>query len=626
MGVFALVAIYCLPMQSLLRKLNMSYVAQFIGISKMFLATVIAQSFNVPAQHVLLLNNLIVELLSRFASFVQEYKFEEEPAEICVIVADDLPESYQYLHDQVEMRWLFSIITKLVIDAYQKQNKTISVQTISIMGQCVPIIRSKVDIEFEFNEKTVRIKGDPQKKTIFKVGEYERVCEWRLSSQDFKTYAKFRDFVDSFESHEFENSDDEINDQNENVFWVKKDMTDKHGTLPNALFIHISSFMLPHCPKTDVEVSYVGSYGGSNLQFAPQTHGHVYHTFTFNTHKFSIEKAGYKQKPAWKVVTSAPTSTVDAFFESINPKFQQKEREAKINLFVWKKSTVASSQSKEDEESKQVDQVQTYVWDENHFTLGKSYEKYFPTEKVEQIVIKALDDALQSEEKRKAMGVGLSQNYLLEGKPGTGKTTFAYHFARILQQRHKRCVTVVHMTAEIMKSAEMFADATSKLTLSPDAFDTVVILIDEADKLPFFKGAERKEGVDESTFLSWLDADTIAEGKSRFVFAMVNDPSVLSKFDEKMSGALFRQGRFGTRVHVGGCDRHQFDTMCRFVFAGQFDEENEIYQRILDLCEKQKDNFDALLTVKQAQDYVIKSDFCFVDFLNLVNDHFKKAI
>ena len=125
------------------------------------------------------------------------------------------------------------------------------------------------------------------------------------------------------------------------------------------------------------------------------------------------------------------------------------------------------------------------------------------------------------------------------------------------------------------------------------------------------------------TFLTWLNSDSVYNQKSRFVFAMVNDPKVLERVNDQTTGALFRDGRFGKRVHVGGCDDKQFGEMCDFIFPDVDKDDNELYHKILRLCEKHKDDFVAPLTVQRVQSLILRVDFDFDMFLQSAFDFFE---
>lgn len=608
-----------------LAMINFQALATILRLSKAFAATIIAQSIGVSGHQLLMLNNLIVELIGYAASALEKIRFARRAGAFSIVVSEDMMKQRSFING-LKMNQSFLAITNAVVCAAKEQNQTIKLRSISINGERKAFVASDVSVETEIRGVPIHVSGKAEKcKCVAVAGEdVLRVAQWHVTSPHFDTLSEFMDFINDLNVFEV---DEGVaigeHNQSKNVFWVFEEHSDRYNCSENTLHQYLSHAMAP--------------YGDDNFTFIHKSHsnpnhlfhknilqGNCKHTFKFGTHDIHVELSRRLEKDCWKITTDASVDVVTRFLQSLEPKMPLRCQRW-INMFRWQKSTKKAVKKDEIDDDRDKDrngEKEQWCWEEFTFDLGKEIHQYFLTKRVEEVVIDALDASLKYERQRALLGVGLSANYLLEGEPGTGKTTLAYYFARVLHERHDRCVSVVHLSADVFRSAEAFASATNDLARNKDMADTTVILIDEADKLPFFREPkQRKAGaLDLATFLTWLNTGSVVDRKSRFVFAMVNDRSVLERLNQQTSGALFRDGRFGTRVHVGGCDAKQFGEICKFVFPDDTAkaQNSDAFCEIVEMCEAHKNDDFSPLTVQRVQSLILQSNFIFQKFLALI--------
>ena len=616
-------------MVSLVKKINFKAIATVLRLSKAFVATLIAQSIGLSGHQLLMLNNLIVELIAYCASALENIRFAHGAGAFSIIVSEGMVKKRSFI---TGVNQSFLAITNAVICAAKEQNKTINVRNISINGEEKVFVASDVELETKIQGISIHVSGKPEKRRCVALDSEDvfRVVEWHVTSPHFNNLSDFMDFINNLNAFEVDKG---VviggHTQSKNVFWVFEKCHQNNINYENELHKYLSHAMRPYGEDNFTFFEKrSGNYDPrSDLSPVTRLQGDCKHTFRFGTHDIDVEFSRRMHKDCWKITTGASMDIVTRFLQSLEPQAPLR-CERWINMLRWQKSTKNVVKDREDDEDdeksdkKRVDTKEQWCWEEFTFDLGKEIDQYFLTKRVEEVVIDALDASLKYERQRALLGVGLSANYLLEGEPGTGKTTLAYYFARVLHERHDRSVSVVHLGAEVFRSAEAFASATTDLARNKDMADTTVVLIDEADKLPFFKAPQQSKAsaLDLATFLTWLNTGSVVDKKSRFVFAMVNDRTVLERVNQQTSGALFRDGRFGTRVHVGGCDAKQFGEICNFVFPDDTlnAQNDDAFCEIVEMCEAHKNEIMSPLTVQRVQSLILQSNFNFQKFLALV--------
>lgn len=613
---------------------NLKIIGKFLQLTKALTASLLAQSVGVSGHQLLLCNNVIGEIISYSANYLQEFRFATTTNTFSVAVNHERETCKRHISIPSQT---FKRITNAVIEATRDTSIQVQVLRTSSTELCVAT---------DINNIQLCVEGVPLDVSgTSKAGA--AITTWIVSSSHFKTVQLLSNFLDSLDpllvKKPLTGKDDEETDvvgkrSFTTQIVVPRIMTTNFGqNLPNELFATISSAMAPYSANFTQILTCPGRHD-QKLCIESEITGSCSHTFEFHMQDILIESTFVDDQHCWQISTNSSYDVVKSFVRSLQSgEHMSVSVSPMINVFRWEKRVVGSDDNSNESQNPSSDTVH-YDWKECNFNQQKTTEQYFLTRHVQDAVLDRLAGAFETIEMRKRMGVGLNHNFLLEGQAGTGKTTLAYYFAKILQQKYQLSVSVVHFDSEVFRSADSFRQASHKLENSKDTFDTQVVLIDEADKLPFFRrlagcGSGDNagiDGVDASTFLTWLDTGSVANNKSRFVFAMVNDRSILENANQQTSSALFRDGRFGHRVHVGGCDAMQFKGICEFVFGTmQFeqaadkrdgDDGNSVLvanmmQKMLALCEKHKNHVVSPLTVQKVQTLILQSNFELEPFL-----------
>ena len=598
-------------------------VSKVLQACKMFAATYIAQNCGLSSQYVLIANNVLLELIQQLIDALSRYKFSS-PLQICKVILHAnicTNENGKQVIDQD-----FTTINMLLIDHMQKHsNVFFNTTKCKLDDKTVFFICSDVDLHLELQKHKFHISGKAKSSKLETSSEVMYVSEWQISSSTISNPSDIYKFINLERLKMIGKSrkQEDLNtifvlSSNDNG-WTNQVFT----WLDNEAYEILS-------PQGCVSHLLERSKADKDFRHIMHSVGNVSFSKIYFGSEINVELISKNNRRGWQVTSKAPKKIIEDYLKSLMDKYHEKaSREPFINFLKFQTKQEKENDTKKESENKEseFDFYSSGKWMECPSDGMKDLEQYFWTKSVESDVIEFLEKSRRNQEKRKKIGLGQSANFLLNGQPGTGKTALAVYFAHYLFSKHAEPVSVLTFDSNVFENKHTFDNAISQIYQNDNINDTIVVLIDEADKLPFFVNQTResaqatKDDVDMSAFLEWLNKDKVPRTKSRYVFAMVNDPSILQKLNKNTNEALFRPGRFGKQIHVGGCDPHQFLQFCKFVFPEQnLQSEPTIYKRVVEVwemyCNKPKSPF----TIKIIEELVVEADFCWQTFLTLLDD------
>lgn len=196
--------------------------------------------------------------------------------------------------------------------------------------------------------------------------------------------------------------------------------------------------------------------------------------------------------------------------------------------------------------------VPIYLWGENYFELVQHRNKrdlatiFIPPEQLERIAT----DMRQFEasyEWYRDRGIPYRRGYLLEGPPGTGKSSLIFalagHFGRPVYVINPATIQNDNMLQKAFNAVPR-----DGLLLIED-IDTIQITekrddepVEETTTIPGFPGASKGNGITLSGMLNAIDGVMAREGRVLFI---------TSNHANKLDEALIRPGRIDLREHLG---------------------------------------------------------------------------
>jgi len=229
---------------------------------------------------------------------------------------------------------------------------------------------------------------------------------------------------------------------------------------------------------------------------------------------------------------------------------------------------------------KEKKKVCVYMYDGFWDILHKSYKRkldtlYFDDDFKEKITNK-IETFINPEREKlyQEFGIPYKLNILLEGYPGTGKTSLIYAIA----SKFNLNIAIINFDLEM--SDAIFMRALRKL---PE--DTVLIL-EDIDVL-FRERKEHDNGKSILSFSGLLNAlDGIASAHKQIIFMTTNYVCNLDK-------ALIRPGRIDESYHFGYCKKNQMKRM----FDNFFPDKTEDFSKFYDIIKNNK------LTTAMLQKY-----------------------
>jgi hypothetical protein len=261
------------------------------------------------------------------------------------------------------------------------------------------------------------------------------------------------------------------------------------------------------------------------------------------------------------------------------------------------------------ESDKKQEKTGAISWLEKRYPITRTRQNSAFTRQVEESVFTALEDIQSRRQEYNRVGINTRVNFLLEGPPGTGKSTIPLVVANMLGN-----IPLVCFSFAAVQTGAQFLCAVSALESLLPVSEPYVCQIDDLEKSSFFKSFSNdsnesnsnnsgSSSCDIATFLNWIDG--VGANANRVLFVSVNDLSLLKQVDEQTKGSLLRDGRLNPIVHVGTCDADQFAGFYRNVF--QCDIEQSALESI-ECCK---------FTVAQLQRLVISANFDSQRFLSL---------
>jgi len=170
-------------------------------------------------------------------------------------------------------------------------------------------------------------------------------------------------------------------------------------------------------------------------------------------------------------------------------------------------------------------------------------------------------DFIGNENEYKGYGIPYKRNYLFEGLPGTGKSSFIFAIASYLE----RDIYMISFSREMEDADLMMA-----ITNIPD---NVILVLEDIDSL--FVGRRSNEAVamniSFSSILNLLDGCAIKHGMITFM---------TTNYVDRLDSALVRQGRVDKRVKFGLLSEKQVKDMFGSFFPRQMENFGKLWERL----------------------------------------------
>ena len=204
--------------------------------------------------------------------------------------------------------------------------------------------------------------------------------------------------------------------------------------------------------------------------------------------------------------------------------------------------------------------VGIYIWTSGHYRLvdrrePRPMDSVIMPKKEKDDLVHDLESFLQSKAWYRDRGLPWRRGYLLEGPPGTGKSSTIFALAGVA----KKSVHIIN-PATVMNDNEMmeaFASANDGIIILEDIDAVRITNTREPNADP---EKEKEKGLTLSGLLNAIDGVAARDG--RVLFITSNHP-------DKLDPALIRAGRVDRRVHLGLLTRELGAEMWARFFPGE---------------------------------------------------------
>lgn len=216
-------------------------------------------------------------------------------------------------------------------------------------------------------------------------------------------------------------------------------------------------------------------------------------------------------------------------------------------------------------------------WNDSWY-LHSSYEyqeiteqNLFLPEGILERVTSSIDKFIKNKERYTRFNIKHKLTFLLEGKPGMGKTSLT----KLISNYYKRDLYILNLARKDMSDTDVIGLIRR---IPPD----VILLIEDLDS--FFIGKSKEEtSVCMSTMLNVLDG-FMSSNEGLITFITANDAKVISQ-------KLLRPGRIDRVINFGEITRYQFDAAWN-VHVGN-DSDNELFR----VCQNGKLSMSSLIHI-----------------------------
>jgi hypothetical protein len=228
----------------------------------------------------------------------------------------------------------------------------------------------------------------------------------------------------------------------------------------------------------------------------------------------------------------------------------------------------------------------------NKISIIKNDNNMFLSLKNQEKVVSIIDNFYDSRERYKSFGIPHNLGIMLQGVPGTGKTSFVYYLANKYHKNIYRInnditqITTYTMNIEpnsivLFDDIDMLSDELNRGKEEPkkETFDDLKMDIKDivSHEVKLKEGATNNKAISRKNvmildqLIKCLDGYTCLE--NCIVIATTN-------YIEKLDNALIRPGRFDHIFEFGKMDEYQIKNICQRFFGDKYIPDEETIQKL----------------------------------------------